>query len=111
MSMTLTDIMSPTRIEEFDAEIDQFNDQMGVLEYSATLEYTRWGEPVIRVYTDQAEPIEEFYDDLDAFREYSGKTQDATSSARAELAFTEMFPGTLAALDSLTIRPTEGVPA
>jgi hypothetical protein len=88
LSITLAPSNTPT-IEEIDAEIDAFNDAMNALGYDATVRFTRrWGEVVIEVTAD-GETIEEFWSSvpsfLDDFRDYSHKTQDATSIARAEM--------------------------
>lgn len=89
MSITITDTLAGPSIEQIDAELDNFNDAMSALGYDATVRTGAWGEQVIEVFTDQAKPIEEFWEGtpgfLDAFRTYSNRTQDATSHARAEL--------------------------
>jgi hypothetical protein len=89
MSTTLSDTFSEPRIEDIDTELDDFNDHMNILGYDAVVRMGGWGERVIEVYADQAEPIEQFWGGmpgyLDDFRDYSHKTQDATSHARAVL--------------------------
>lgn len=87
MSLTLAP-SNTVSMEEIDAELDRFNDEMSILGYDATVRFAKWGEPVIDVHTDQQEPIIEFWlsvDSLDDFRHYANRTIDMTSIPRAEL--------------------------
>lgn len=109
MSITLAPRNTVT-MDEIDAEIDRFNDAMKDLGYEATVRHAQWGEPVIEVHADAAEPVAEFWSTdacfLDNFSDYANRTIDATSIARAETqaAWDRMFPGTEDALASLIIR-------
>lgn len=89
MSINLSTFFSVPTIEDIDAELDRFNDALNILGYDATVRTGAWGEQVIEVFTDQPEPIAEFWGGtpgfLDDFREYANNTIDATSVPRAAL--------------------------
>lgn len=74
MSITLTDIHQPVRMEDFDAELDTFNDSLGSYGYSATVTFTKWGEPLMEV-TLPTGATTEFIDDLDGFLAYRIATE------------------------------------
>lgn len=88
MTITLAPRNAPS-IEDIDAELDRFNDAMRVMGYDATVRTGAWGEQVIEVFTDQPEPIEEFWEGtpgwLDDFRVYTDNTIDNTSVPRSAM--------------------------
>jgi len=88
VSIALAPRLSPT-IEDIDAELDRFNDAMNDLGYDATVRTGAWGDQIIEVYTDGAEPIVDFWlgtaNTLDDFREYTNRAIDNTSVPRAQM--------------------------
>lgn len=74
---------------DIDSDLDRFNDALGILGYEANARQATWGETVIEIYVDDAEPIKEFWSgtpgDFDLFRSYTDDLIDSTSVPRSEM--------------------------